>query len=136
MSSVPLVDRRELVLADWQLQRDKDRGCAISGLPNGRTAQQDHHIYINSGCWNVVIAGNYMDGTPGGAVHLYHEPGPSNVTISGNTMRNGYWGVVIGSVSNGVAINGNTFAGNVVNIDNQLGSNVTAAGNSPDNRIL
>ena len=104
-------------------------------VSNGRTAQQDHHIYVNSGCWNVVIAGNYMDGTPGGAVHLYHEPGPSNVTISGNTMRNGFWGVVVGSVSNVIAINGNSFSGNVVNIDNQLGSNVTATGNSPNNTI-
>lgn len=104
-------------------------------LSNGRTAQQDHHIYVNSGCWNVAIAGNYMQGTPGGAVHLYHEPGPSNVSITGNTMRDGYWGVVVGSVSNAIAINGNSFSGNVVNIDNQLGSNVTASGNSPSNAI-
>lgn len=97
--------------------------------------QQDHHIYVNSGCADLVIRNNFMDTTPGAAVHLYHDPGPTNVLIEGNTMRNGYWGVVVGSNANGVRINGNTFGGNTVNIDNQRGTNVTATGNSPDDVI-
>lgn len=104
-------------------------------LDNGTMTQQDHHIYIETGCSNIVIRGNFMQGTPGAAVHIYHDPGPVNVQITGNTMRNGYWGVVVGSNANGVFISGNSFSGNTFNIDNQRGTNVTASGNSPDNTI-
>lgn len=105
-------------------------------IDNGGTAQQDHHIYVNSGCANIVIRGNYMQGTPGAAVHIYHDPGPTNVVIAGNTMKNGFWGVVIGSLSNNIAMTGNSFSGNVVNMDlTTNSSNVTATGNSPNNII-
>jgi hypothetical protein len=105
-------------------------------VDNGGTAQQDHHIYVNSGCANIVIRGNYMQGTPGAAVHIYHDPGPTNVVIAGNTMKGGYWGVVIGSQSSTIAMTGNSFSGNVVNMDLQTNSsNVTASGNSPNNFI-
>ncbi len=105
-------------------------------IDNGMTAQQDHHIYLNSGCSNIVIQYNYMQGTPGAAVHIYHDPGPTNVLVRGNTMRDGFWGVVIGSLSNTVAVNGNTFSGNVMNIAlNTASPNVTASGNNPDDTI-
>ncbi len=104
-------------------------------IDNGRTAQQDHHIYVNSGCWNVVIRNNYMQGTPGAGVHIYHDPGPTNVVIAGNTMIGGYWGVVIGSSADRVSITENAFSGNVVNIDNGPGTNVSASGNSPNDII-
>ena len=104
-------------------------------IDNGRTAQQDHHIYVNSGCRNVVIRNNYMQGTPGAGVHIYHDPGPANVVIAGNTMVGGYWGVVIGSSADRVSITGNSFSGNVVNIDNGPGTNVLASGNSPNDII-
>jgi hypothetical protein len=104
-------------------------------IDNGRTAQQDHQIYVNSGCWNVVIRNNYMQGTPGAGVHIYHDPGPTNVVIAGNTMVGGYWGVVIGSSADRVSITGNSFSGNVVNIDNGPGTNVSASGNSPNDII-
>lgn len=102
---------------------------------NGAQFQSDHHIYVNSGCSDLTIRNSLMDGTPGAAVHLFHDPGPTNVLIEGNTMRNGYWGVVIGSNANGVAMNGNTFSGNTINMDNQRGTNVTASGNLPDDVI-
>jgi hypothetical protein len=104
-------------------------------LNNGIGFQQDHHIYINSGCADIVIRNNVMDTTPGAAVHIYHDPGPTNVLIEDNQMRNGYWGVVVGSNANGVAMNGNTYSENVVNMDNQRGTNVTASGNSPNDVI-
>lgn len=105
-------------------------------IDNGKTSQQDHHIYINGGTRNVVIRGNYMSGTPGAAVHIYHEPGPRNVRIHGNTMRNGFWGVVIGSSSDTIAITSNTFSGNVINIDlSAVSTNITASGNSPSDVI-
>jgi nitrous oxidase accessory protein NosD len=104
-------------------------------LNNGSGFQHDHHIYVNSGCSDIVIRRNLMDTTPGAAVHIYHDPGPTNVLIEGNTMRNGYWGVVVGSNANGVRVERNTFAGNTLNIDNQRGTNVTASGNDPDDII-
>ncbi len=109
------------------------QNCTLTN--NGAGFQQDHHIYVNSGSRDIIIRNNVMDGTPGAGVHLYHDPGPTNVLIEGNTMRNGYWGVVIGSNANGVTMRGNTFSGNVINMDNQRGTNVTASGNSPDNVI-
>jgi len=105
-------------------------------IDNGETAQNDHHIYLNSGCSDIVIQGNEMRGTPGGAVHLYHEPGPTNVVIRYNTMTDGFWGVVVGSTAHTVTITNNTFARNVMNIElTTNSSNVTASGNSPDDVI-
>lgn len=105
-------------------------------VDNGKTSQQDHHIYVNSGTRNVVIRNNFMSGTPGAAVHIYHEPGPRNVQIHGNTMRNGFWGVVIGASSDTISITSNVFSGNAINIDLSASStNVTASGNSPNDVI-
>jgi len=109
------------------------QNCRITN--SGAGFQQDHHIYVNSGCADITIRNNYMQTTPGAAVHIYHDPGPTNVLIEGNSMLNGYWGVVVGSNANGVAVNGNTFSGNTINIDNQTGTNVTASGNSPNDTI-
>lgn len=95
---------------------------------NGVGFQQDHHIYVNSGCRDLTIRRNYFRGTPGAAVHIYHDPGPLNVVIEDNEMHDGYWGVVVGSNANGVKIDRNVFSGNNVNIDNQLGSMVTVDG--------
>jgi hypothetical protein len=97
-------------------------------LDSGITFQQDHHIYVNSGCADITIRRNFMDGTPGAAVHLYHDPGPTNVVIEDNTMRNGYWGVVIGSNADGVRIDNNPYSGNTINVDNQRGIGVVVDG--------
>ena len=109
------------------------RRCLFTN--NGAGFQQDHHVYVNSGCRDIVVEDCGFDGTPGAAVHLYHDPGPVNVRIARNRMANGYWGVVIGSNANGVQMIENTFSGNTVNMDNQRGTNVTASGNVPSDVI-
>jgi len=86
-------------------------------IDNGATPQNDHHIYLNSGCSDILIQDNEMQGTPGAAVHIHQEPGPSNVVIRRNTMTDGFWGVVVGSESYTVTITANTFARNVMNIE-------------------
>jgi hypothetical protein len=114
------------------------RGITIRNntiLNSGSGFQQDHHIYINSGCSDITISNNVMDTTPGAAVHIYHDTGPSRVLVDNNVMKRGYWGVVVGSNAIAVTVTGNSFSSNVVDIDNQRGTNVVASGNEPGDAI-